>query len=36
MSDVAQRMWQPMLAMGAMIMAAGIVLGIVSATRADD
>ena len=36
MSDVAQRMWQPMLAMGAMIIAAGVVLGIVSATHADD
>jgi hypothetical protein len=36
MSDVAQRMWKPMLAMGAMVIAAGIVLGIVSATHAND
>lgn len=36
MSDVAQRMWKPMLAMGAMVIAAGIVLGIVSATAAND
>jgi hypothetical protein len=36
MSDVAQRMWQPMLAMGAMVIVAGIVLGIVSAAHADD
>ena len=36
MSDIAQRMWRPMLAMGAMAILAGIVLGIVSATHADD
>lgn len=36
MSDVARRMWQPMLAMGAMVILAGIALGIVSATHADD
>jgi hypothetical protein len=36
MSDVAQRMWQPLLAMGAMVILAGIALGIVSATHADD
>jgi hypothetical protein len=36
MSDVAQRMWRPMLAMGAMVVAAGIVLGIISAVSADD
>ena len=36
MSDVAQRMWRPMLAMGAMVLVAGIVLGIVSGVRADE
>ncbi len=36
MSDVAQRMWRPMLAMGAMVIAAGIALGILSATHAND
>jgi hypothetical protein len=36
MSDVAQRMWRPMLAMGAMLLLAGIVLGIVSGIRADE
>jgi hypothetical protein len=36
MSDVAQRMWKPMTAMGVMVIAAGLVLGIVSATHAND
>jgi len=35
-SDVARRMWQPMLAMGVMVIAAGIALGIVSAVSAND
>jgi hypothetical protein len=36
MSDVAQRMWKPMTAMGVMVIAPGLVLGIVSATHAND
>lgn len=36
MSDLAQRMWKPMTAMGVMVIAAGIVLGVVSATHAND
>jgi len=36
LSDLAQRMWKPMLAMGAMVIAAGIVLGIISAASAND
>ena len=36
MSDVASKMWRPMLAMGVMVLAFGLVLGIVSAVRADD
>lgn len=36
MSDIAQKMWRPMFAMGAMVLAAGIVLGIISSVRADD
>jgi hypothetical protein len=36
MSDVAQRMWTPMLGMGAMLLIGGLALGIVSAVRVDD
>lgn len=36
MSHVASRMWRPMAAMGAMLIAGGLAFGIASASRADD
>ncbi len=36
MSDVAKKMWRPMLAMGVMVLGFALVLGIISAARADD
>lgn len=36
MSDIAKKIWRPMLAMGVMVLGFALVMGIISAVRADD